>query len=355
MASKLQKIPEDVRENADEQQKGAMKRALVTGGGGFIGSAIVRQLAAMGVETVVVDSRPDLDRELLALPVIFRQGDIRDKKFLTETCRGCDIVFHAAAKKTLHGTHEEYHSVNVGGTRNVIDACLASQVKSLVYTSTAKVVFTGNDVCGINEQTPCAARFPHPYPHTKMLAEKMVLAANSSELRTTALRPGLVWGPGDSWFIPWLVKGVVAGELRKIGEGRNLLDICYVENAAAAHLAAAASLAGAGRAAGEAYFISQGEPVIFWDWVNRILRRLEQPLVVQRVSFNKAYRTGQLLEWTHRICRWPREPKMTRFLAQCLSRSLWFSIGKAERDLGYQPLVSTKEGVNRTVAWIRKG
>jgi 2-alkyl-3-oxoalkanoate reductase len=329
-----------------------MKKALVTGGSGFLGRAIVRRLAAKGIEPVVVDRK--FGRELDGPDIRF-QGDIRDEKFLIEASRGCDIVFHTAAKKGGWGVEEEFHAVNVEGTRNVINACLANQVPNLVHTSTAKVVFTGNEVCGVNEKTPCATKFLSHYAHTKMLAEKLVLEANSEQLQTTVLRPGLLWGVGDTAFVPWLVKQGSQGGLKIIGDGRNLVDICHVENAAAAHLAAAASLETSGRAAGEAYFITQGEPVIFWKWINKFLSQLELPVVEESVSFQKAYRTGFILEGVHKLLGLPEEPRMTRYLAQSLARSQWYSIDKAERDLGYEPLISTAEGLRRTVEWVRSG
>jgi 2-alkyl-3-oxoalkanoate reductase len=327
-----------------------MKKALVTGGGGFLGQAIVRQLAATGVQVVLVDRKLNRD---LDIPGIRFQGDIRDKDFLMEACRGCDTVFHAAAKKGVWGSKEEFHSINVDGTRNVIEICLANQVRNLVYTSTAKVVFTGNDVCGVNEKTPCATTFLSHYVHAKMLAEKLVLEANSEQLKTTVLRPGLLWGPGDTDLLPWLIKKNAQGQLKVIGDGRNLVDICHVENAAAAHLAAVASLESSGKAAGEVYFITQGEPVNFWSWVNRFMRHLELPRAEKNVSFEKAYRTGLLLEGAHWLFSVPEEPQMTRYLAQSLAKSQWYSITKAERDLGYHPTVSTAEGLHGTVQWIK--
>lgn len=328
-----------------------MKKALVTGGGGFLGSTIIRQLRARGVHVVAVDRKGDDGLEPLGVDL--RLGDICDKNFLMDACRGCDTVFHTAARTGDWGPREEYLAVNVAGTRNVVEACLANQVRNLIYTSTAKVLFAGNDICGVNELTPCAVEPKSSYGQTKMLAEQLVLAANSEELRTTALRPNLLWGPGDSSFIPDLVRKGAMGLLKKIGNGRNLVDICYVENAAAAHLLAADCLEGSGKAAGEAYFITQGEPVILWNWINKLFRHLELPPVEDSIGFKRAYWTGLVLEWTHKLFLSHKEPRMTRYRAAALARSQWFSIEKAERDLGYQPLVSTAQGLLNTVEWIR--
>jgi 2-alkyl-3-oxoalkanoate reductase len=330
-----------------------MKKALVTGGGGFLGSAIVRQLAARDVRAVVVDRQVGAGLEPLGAEI--HLGDVRDKKFLMEACRGCDTVFHVAARKGDWGPREEFMAVNVEGTRNVIEACLANGVGSLVYTSTAKVLFAGHDMCGVNERTPCAAKSKNSYVRSKMVAEQLVLAANCEQLRTAALRPNLIWGPGDSSFLPELIKQGARGVVKKIGNGRNLVDLCYVENGAAAHLLAADNLENSGKAAGQVYFISQGEPVIFWSWINRLFRQLELPPVEEKISFRRAYWTGFALEWAHKLLRLRQGPRLTRFRAETLARSQWFSVEKAERDLGYQPTVSTAAGLLKTVEWIRGG
>jgi nucleoside-diphosphate-sugar epimerase len=327
-----------------------MKKALVSGGAGFLGSAIIRQLAARGIQLVVVDKNEN--KALEALGVDFRLGDINDKNFLKDACRGCDTVFHVAARKGDWGPRKEFLTVNVEGTRNVIEVCLRNGVRNLVYTSTAKVFFDGNDICGVNESTAYPANIKSPYCQTKMIAEQLVLAANSEQLRTTALRPNLIWGPGDPFFIPDLVKQGALGRLRKIGDGHNLVDFCYVENAAAAHLLAADNLEQSGKAAGEAYFVSQGEPVILWNWINKLFRHLELQPVENEISFRKAYLTGFTLEWIHKLLRLQKEPRLTRFRVEVLARSQWFSIAKAKRDLRYHPVVSTAEGLLRTVEWI---
>jgi nucleoside-diphosphate-sugar epimerase len=180
----------------------------------------------------------------------------------------------------------------------------------------------------------------------------MVLAANSDVLKTCAIRPHLVWGPGDPHLIPRLVERGKRNQLKIIGNGRNLVDITYIDNAAEAHLLAAKKINSSATAAGNAYFISQGEPVNLWNWINELFTRLGIQPVKRKIGFGSAYAVGTLLEGIHMWFGMDKEPKMTRFLAEQLAKSHWFSIENARRDLGYVPRVSTQEGIERVVEWL---
>lgn len=328
-----------------------MKRAVVTGGGGFIGLAVVRLLVLAGVETCVVCR--GRYKELEKLGVDHFQGDIRDKIFMDKAFEGADTVFHVAAKAGIRGDWDDYHSINVIGTRNVISSCRRNQVGSLVYTSTPSVVFDRRDIEGGDERLPYATRFLCHYAHTKAIAEKTVLAANSDQLITTALRPHLVWGPGDTNLIPRLLQRAKSGLLKQVGDGRNRVDISYIDNVATAHILAAENLNSKGTAAGKPYFISQGEPVNLWDWINGLLHRLDIPEIRNKVSFRMANMAGMALEKFYSITGSTSEPIMTRFLAEQFAKSHWFSIENASRDFGYFPAVSTSEGVDRLVDWVK--
>ncbi|MDF1577072.1 MAG: NAD-dependent epimerase/dehydratase family protein [Desulfobulbales bacterium] len=328
-----------------------IKKALVTGGGGFVGRALTRRLLERGLEVVVVGRNHyhDLDQADLTQA----KGDIRDRDFLVSVSRGCDTVFHVAAKAGIWGSHEEYYSINVTGTENVIAACRTNRIPRLVYTSTPSVVFRGGNLRGVDESTPYAERFLCAYAETKAMAEKGVLAANSEELKTTALRPHLIWGPGDTNLIPRLVERGRQGVLKRVGDGENLVDISYIDNVVAAHLLAADSLAKGGAAAGRAYFISQGEPVKLWKWIDHFFAMNRIPAVNRRIGFRKARFAGLLMESFYRLFKIEEEPPMTRFLAEQLAHSHWFSIAAARRDLGYEPEVSTPEGMRRTTEWLK--
>ena len=326
-------------------------RALVIGGGGFVGSAIVRQLLDMGAGVAVFGRSHYTHLEKLDVRQI--QGDILDSEMLIRAMQGYDTVFHVAAKAGIWGPKNEYEQINVTGTRNVLGACFASGVASLVYTSTPSVVFDRSDLQGADETTPYARRFLCYYAASKAVAEQMVLAANSEVLKTCAIRPHLVWGPGDPHLLPRLVERGRRRQLKIIGSGRNLVDISYVDNVADAHVLAAVNLNSTATAAGNAYFISQGAPVNLWNWINGLFIRLGIEPVQKKVGFATAYAAGTLMEGIYIWFRLEKEPPMTRFLAEQLARSHWFSIDRARKDLGYTPRVSTPEGLDRAVKWLK--
>ncbi|HDK44482.1 MAG TPA: NAD-dependent epimerase/dehydratase family protein [Desulfobacteraceae bacterium] len=329
-----------------------MKKALVTGGGGFIGQAIVGQLVDQGVEVTIVGRHHYPEVERLGGRCLV--GDIRDRPFMIQAVTGHDTVFHAAAKAGIWGRRADYFSINVTGTDNVIAACRENRVERLVYTSSPSVVFDGSDLAGVDETLPYSRNVHCAYAETKILAEKKVLAANAGSLKTTALRPHLVWGPGDTNLVPRLLRRGREGSLKIVGDGTNRVDISYIDNVAQAHLLAAANLEHAATAAGETFFISQGEPVVLWDWINTLFGRLGIPAVKKKVSFKTAYRAGWLLERLYSLAGLEKEPKMTRFMAEQLARSHWFAIDKARAVLSYTPTVSGALGLDRLVGSLRR-
>lgn len=325
-------------------------KALVVGGGGFVGSAIVRQLVDTGIEVGVFGRNHYPHLEELAVRQF--QGDMLDSDLLIRAMQGYDTVFHVAAKAGIWGAKNEFEQTNVIGTRNVLGACFASSVQSLIYTSTPSVVFNRRDLAGVDESIPYAARFLCYYASSKAMAEQMVLAANSEVLKTCAIRPHLVWGPGDPHLIPRLVERGKRQQLKIVGNGNNLVDITYIDNVADAHILAAENLNSSATASGNAYFISQGEPVNLWNWINNLFLRLGIEPVRKKIGFETAYAVGTLLEGIHLWFGMEKEPRMTRFLAEQLAKSHWFTINRARRDLGYVPRISTSEGLERVVKWF---
>ena len=235
------------------------------------------------------------------------------------------------------------------GTENIIAACLKHGVKKLVFTSTPSVVHSGGDLEGVNESAPYPDRFDAPYPATKAIAEKAVLAANGPNLATVALRPHLIWGPGDPHLIPRILRRAKEGRLRRIGKRDVKVDVTYIDNAAEAHMLAADKLEIGSPIAGKAYFISDGSPVVLWEFLNRILKDNGLPPVTKSVPVGLAKFVGWTLEKVYKLFHLPGEPAMTRFVANQLSTSHWYDISAARRDLGYVPLVSTEEGLKRIV------
>jgi len=318
-------------------------RALVTGGGGFLGGAIVRQLLDRG-ESVRSFSRGTYPH-LARLGVEGISGDLADAEAVSAAVEGCEIVFHVAALAGVWGPSEAYHRANVVGTENVVSACQRHGVTRLVFTSSPSVVFHGRDQAGVDESVAYPERFLTAYAETKARAEKHVLAAASESLATVALRPHLIWGPGDPHLVPRILERGRAGKLRKIGTEEKRVDSTFIEDAARAHLLAGDRLAPGSPVSGQAYFISQGEPMSVWDLVNRILAAGGLPPVKRTVSPGLAYAAGCVLETVYRMFGIRREPPMTRFVARELSTAHWFDISAARRDFGFEPRTSIEEGM----------
>lgn len=319
--------------------------ALVTGGGGFLGGAVVRQLLARGDEVRSL-ARGDYPA-LRALGVEALRGDLADAEAVARAVRGVDVVFHVAARAGLGGPYAAYEAANVTGTRNVVRACRRASVGRLVHTSTPSVAHAGRDLDGIDESVGMAHSFDAAYPETKAIAEREVLDASSPDLATTALRPHLVWGPGDTHLVPGLLARARTGRLRLVEGGRAVVDSTYVDNAAAAHLAAADRLASDGAPAGRAYFVAQGEPLPIGELINRILAALGHPPVRASVPFAVAFAAGAVAERVWALRGRDDDPPMTRFLARQLATNHWFDLTAARRDLGYAPTVSLSEGLRR--------
>lgn len=323
---------------------------LVTGGGGFLGGAIVRQLVARG-DSVRSFSRSRYPR-LDTMGVDQVQGDLADTQALQTACKGVDLVFHVAAIPGVWGPYDVFHQVNVLGTENIIQACRDNGIGRLVYTSSPSVVFDGHDMEGGDESLPYPPTYQTHYPRTKAMAERRVRQAADGRLRTIALRPHLIWGPADNHLVPRIIQR--ARRLRRVGDGKNKVDTIYVDNAAHAHILAAEKLTTRPELSGRVYFISQDEPINLWEMVNAILAAADLPPVERSISLTAARRIGALLEWVYRTFRLPGEPQMTRFVAEELATSHWFDIRAAKEDLGYRPLVSTQEGLRRLRQWIKE-
>ena len=319
---------------------------LVTGATGFLGLYLVEQLVARGERVRAFCRRSTA--ELQALGVDIAVGDIRDGQAVSAACRGIQTVFHTAAVAGIWGPWKLFYETNTLGTQHVVTGCVHHHVNKLVFTSSPSVTFDGRDQCGIDESAPYARRWLAHYPHSKALAEQHILTANGrNELLTCALRPHLIWGPRDRHLVPRLLERHRQGKLRRVGHGRNLIDITYVENAAAAHLQAARALAPGAPICGKPYFLSQGEPVNCWQWIDELLGLAGLPPVRRRIGLHAAYAIGAVLESAHHALGLAGEPRMTRFVALQLGRSHYFDITAAKRDFGYRPLVSTGEGMRR--------
>lgn len=326
---------------------------LITGGGGFLGTALCQALRSRGVKVRSYSrhSYPHLSE----WGVECWSGDLADLSRLTQAVAGCDAVFHVAAKAGVWGPFREYYLTNVVGTSHVLTACRQHGVPKLIYTSSPSVVYAGGDECEITEAAPYPSRYLAHYPATKAAAEQLVLAANSPTLSTVALRPHLIWGPGDNHLLPRLIARARAGKLRRIGHGTNLVDTTYIDNAVQAHLAALESLHPGAACAGKAYFIANGEPWPLWTLIDRLLACAGLPPITRRISPGLAYGLGALCELVYGGLRLQAEPPMTRFVARQLATSHWFDLTAARRDVGYRPVVTVEEGLARLQAAWKTG
>lgn len=326
-------------------------KILVTGGGGFLGRYIVEDLLAKGHAVSSFGRSPQDELKSMGVEVV--RGDLSNSEAVHSACIGMDAVFHVAAKAGIWGSRESYFAVNVMGTRNVLNACKAHGVKYLVYTSTPSVVFNRESFKGANESLAYGKNWLCHYAETKAIAEKEVIEAHSDSLKICALRPHLIFGPRDSHLLPRVIESVLAKRLKIIGTGKNRVDVSYVSDAASAHVNALEALID-GNACGKVYFISQGQPVVLWDWLNRIFSELGIAPLKKRISLRMAYLVATILEGIWKLFSMKGDPPMTRFAAVELAKDHYFDISHAKNDLNYQPKYTMDEAIAKTVSDLKQ-
>ena len=322
---------------------------FITGASGFIGGRIALRLLGEGRPVRVLSRRPLPELENSGAQVLL--GDLDNIEALRRGCEGAATVFHVAGRVGVWGPADDFFRVNVEGTDNVIVTCRSAGVRRLVYTSSPSVVYNGGDLSGVNESAPLCTSAPCAYPTSKAAAERLVQAAHSDELATVSLRPHLVWGPGDKNVVPRVLSLARKGRLKIIGSGRNRVDVTHIGNVVDAHLLAAT--APSDSVGGKAYFITNGEPVVLWDWINQLLRGVGIPQIQKHVSLNTAYAAGAVMETLWRVLPLKGEPPMTRFVAKEMATDHWFDISAARRDLGYDPRVSMATGTAELIEHLK--
>lgn len=327
-------------------------KVLVTGGGGFLGGALVRELARLNHQVVSLQrgTYPELEQA----NVTAWQGDMTDTDTVVAASRGCEVVYHVAGLTGVWGPYEDYYHTNVTGTESVIHACLQNGIRRLVYTSSPSVIFDGKDEENVDESMPYPDRYYNNYQRTKSTAEQLVLASNNSELATVALRPHLIWGPGDPHLVGRIINRAHSGKLRLVRGRQNLVDTTYIDNAVDAHIAAGERLAIGSPCSGKTYFITNGEPVTMAVIINGILAAVDMPTINRTVSADMLYNAGMLSELIYRLFNINNEPLMTRFIARQLSCAHWYNINAARNDLGYRPRVSIAQGLKKLEAAYRE-
>ncbi|RLA64523.1 MAG: hypothetical protein DRQ88_10770 [Epsilonproteobacteria bacterium] len=323
-------------------------KILITGGGGFLGRHIFKKLFGNGHELYSFSrSNSPFYKEN---DIHWIQGDIQNYDDVIEAIKGKDIVFHTASKVSPWGRWEDFYSTNVIGAKNILKACQKSGVAKLIYTSSPSVVFGSSDLKGVNESTPYPKKFIAHYGKTKALAEQLILKAHGKAgVATVALRPHLIFGEGDPHLIPRMLEKAKRNKLFQVGDGQNLVDVIYVENAADAHILAMERLNLYSPIGGKAYFLGQEKPIPLWDFINKILSGVGREPVKKKISFRFAYSLGHLFERFYQLCSiYKKEPPITRFVALQLSKSHYFDHTNSKRDLGYHPRINLNDAIKRT-------
>ncbi|MBZ0087324.1 MAG: NAD-dependent epimerase/dehydratase family protein [Thermomonas sp.] len=331
-------------------------QVLVTGGGGFLGLALCRALRERGHAVTSFSRSAHAALETMGVPQL--RGDLADRTAVLRALDGgFDAVLHNAAKAGVWGRRADFHAANVLGTENVLAACRAHGIGKLVYTSTPSVTHRATrPVEGVGaDEVPYGEPFKSHYAATKAIAERAVLAANDDRLATVALRPRLIWGPNDTQILPRLVARARSGRVRLVGGGDNLVDTTYLDNAAQAHADALEHLHAGADCAGQAYFISNGEPWPLRDVLNALLRAADAPEVRKSISFPAAYAIGAVCEALWTLLPLRDDPPLTRFLAEQLSTPHWYSMAPATRDFGYRPRLTMAQGLARLRASLHAG
>jgi 2-alkyl-3-oxoalkanoate reductase len=320
-------------------------RVLVSGASGMLGRAAANGLLARGDEVTVLQRRPS------GLPCREVLGDVADRGVVERAARGQDAVLHLAAKVDVAGPWAEYVSANIEGTRSVVLACRSAGVGRLVHVSSPSVAHAGTALSGVGAGPADPARARGRYSRSKAVAESAALAADSSSLAVLAIRPHLVWGPGDPQLVDRIVERARARRLPLIGTGAALIDTTYVDNAAAALIAAVDVC---GPVHGEALVVSNGEPRPVAEILARLCRAAGVPGPRGRVPFAAAWVAGAAAEGVWAATRRRSVPPLTRFLAEQLATAHWFDQRRTRKALGWQPSVNLDEGFRRLSDWYSR-
>lgn len=321
-----------------------LKKVIVSGISGFVGKALARKLKALGYEVVGISRRfcPDLESEgIKCISCDITSTNIQ----LINACAEADTFFHVAAKVDMWGKYKDFFRANVIGTRNMLELCRTSKINKFIFTSSPSVIANSKDLNSVDESIAYPRHYLAYYPLTKAIAEKEVLAANCTKLRTLALRPHLIWGPGDVNFVPTVLERARKGQLVRVGSGKNLVDLCFIDDCVNAHILAMHALDKNAESHGRAYFISQGEPVNLWDWIDRVLVLNGLEKIKKSVPKSMAWCLAYIFEI---FAGASKEPRFTRFLVSEMTTNHYFNINLAKQHLGYRPTLSIEQAMRLT-------
>lgn len=326
-------------------------KVLVTGATGFLGKRVCLDLISRGDSVRAIGRNKNIGKELEKIGCDFICADLRDKEAMINACQGMDAVVHSGALSSPWGDYEEFHSINVVGTANVIAGCEQHQIKRFVHISTPSVYFNFKDRFNVKESDPLADPAPSMYTKTKLMAEKLTHAAFERGLSTITLRPRGLFGPGDTTLIPRLINAHEKGRLPIIGDGSTTLDITYIDNVS---LAILNSLDAPANCSGEKYNITNGEPIKLWETVDWILGEVGRKFEPKKIPFPLIYLVTGISEFVSKYFLSNREPTLTRYTAGLLAKSQTLDISKARKQLGYSPKVDMKDGLKRTLEWWKE-
>ena len=321
----------------------------MTGTGSLLLGGIASELVRRGDEVVCLQRRPagfeghENVHEVLA--------DIRDADAVALAAQGCDAIIHGAARVGVVGSRKDFHETNVLGTGNILRAAEQQNISRLVFVSTPSVAHTGESLIGASAGKAEIGRSHSYYAESKAIAEELVLSARNNHLAVVAIRPHLVWGPGDTQLVGRIVDRAANGRLAVIGTGNALVDSTYIDNAISAHIAALDALHIGSACDGKAYVISNAEPRTVNDLMRSMCDAAGVPFEPRHLSLRIGVRLGSLIERLWPLMR-SSEPPITRFIAEQLGTAHWFDQRAVQQDLQWAPNVTIDEGFERLTQWF---
>lgn len=327
---------------------------LVTGVTGFVGKALALRLIKDGHQVRGIARK--IDKNIIDAGINLIQHDLTVKsEVLIEAMCGVEGVFHVAAKVDMWGDYQDFYAANVLATKHLLEISISQKIPYFIYTSSPSVIAGSRDLKGVDESEPYPDKYLAHYPATKALAEQEVLRyGRLGQIKSIALRPHLIFGPGDTNLIPTIIERAKAGRLVRVGKGENLTDLTYIEDCIEAHILALKAIKQNPAISGQSYFISQGEPVNLWGWVDMVLERCGMSKITRSLPKSVAYSIAVILEKLNSIFLIKKEPLLTRFLVCEMATSHYFNIAAAKNDLGYYPKYSIDQALEETFDSYKK-
>lgn len=324
---------------------------LITGATGFLGKNIAERLHKQGMRITATGRNELIGTQLKRRGIRFIKANLEDRHAIINACAGIDTVIHCGARTTQTGPYEAYYAANVHGTENIIDGCITHRVRRLIHISTPAIFLAHSQRLNITEHDPLPKAFINHYAKTKWLSEQATDRAFAKGLPVITLRPRTLYGPGDRALFPGLIEASAAGIIPLFNKGSVLTDITYIDNAVDAVLLA---INAPSAALGGKYNITNGEPIIIKEGLIRLFHRLQLPLRTKRMPYKIALRMAEALEQKERVLPAGQNTWLTTQLLATLGHSQTLSIEKAKRELGYRPVVSNDEGIDRFVQWWKQ-